>query len=66
MRCADILDLKDNHGWRTERLVPLLAGLAELVPWLKQWHNEPDPAHGRADGGLLSRASFRTRLGRWA
>ena len=25
------------------RLVPLLAGLLELVPWLKQWHNELDP-----------------------
>jgi hypothetical protein len=21
----------------------MLAGLLELVPWLKQWHNEPDP-----------------------
>lgn len=26
------------------RLVPLLAGLLELLPWLKQWHNDPDPA----------------------
>jgi hypothetical protein len=26
------------------RLIPLLACLLELVPWLKQWHNEPDPA----------------------
>jgi len=25
------------------RLEPLLAGLIELLPWLKQWHNEPDP-----------------------
>ena len=24
------------------RLIPLLAGLIELIPWLKQWHNEPD------------------------
>ena len=21
-------------------LLPLLAGLAELIPWLRQWHNE--------------------------
>lgn len=30
-------------------LTPLLAGLAELVPWLLQWHNEPssDPALDR-------------------
>lgn len=24
------------------RLIPLLACLLELLPWLKQWHNEPD------------------------
>ena len=24
------------------RLVPLLASLIELIPWLKQWHNEPN------------------------
>jgi hypothetical protein len=26
-----------------EHLKPLLAGLAELVPWLKQWYDDPDP-----------------------
>ena len=35
-------------GW--DRLIPLLAGLAELLPWLKQWHNEPDPALGERMG----------------
>ena len=24
------------------RLIPLLASLIELLPWLKQWHNEPN------------------------
>jgi hypothetical protein len=33
---------KSNDGWEPERLTPLLAGLLELVPWLQQWHNEPD------------------------
>ena len=32
---------KDDDGWDAERLTPMLAGLHELVPWLKQWHNEP-------------------------
>jgi hypothetical protein len=27
------------------RLIPLLACLIELLPWLKQWHNDPDPTH---------------------
>jgi hypothetical protein len=31
-------------GTDDARLVPLLACLVELLPWLKQWHNEPDPA----------------------
>jgi hypothetical protein len=37
---------KDQDGWTAERLAPLLAGLKDLVPWLKQWHNEIDPAYG--------------------
>jgi hypothetical protein len=31
-------------------LTPLLAGLIELLPWLKQWHNEIDPEFGVAMG----------------
>lgn len=34
---------RDEDGWTGARLVPLLAGLAELVPWLRQWHNDPEP-----------------------
>lgn len=39
-------DMKENEGWGTERLVPLLAGVRELVPWLVQWHNEYNPDFG--------------------
>ena len=35
---------KDQDGWDKERLAPILAGLLELLPWLKQWHNNPDPS----------------------
>ncbi len=35
---------RGEEGWESERLLPLLAGLHELVPWLIQWHNDPDPA----------------------
>ncbi len=38
-----LLERKDNDGWGVERLQPMLAGLAELLPWLKQWHNDIDP-----------------------
>jgi hypothetical protein len=29
-----------------DRLVPMLAGLLELLPWLLQWHNEPSEELG--------------------
>lgn len=31
-----------GDGWDTERIVPLLAGLREVMPWVRQWHGEPD------------------------
>jgi hypothetical protein len=37
---------KTEDGWTKDRLVPLLAGTDERVPWLLQWHNEIDPAYG--------------------
>ena len=44
------MDMKDSEGWEPSRLQPLLASLLELVPWLKQWHNELDPAFGARMG----------------
>jgi hypothetical protein len=38
-----IVRAQDEEGWLADRLIPLLAGLLELVPWLKQWHNDFDP-----------------------
>jgi hypothetical protein len=32
-----------RDGRDPEHLKPLLAGLAELVPWLRQWYDEPNP-----------------------
>ena len=36
------------------RLKPLLAGLADLIPWLKQWHNIPDPNLGMGLGDYFA------------
>lgn len=44
------IDAKDNQGWQVDRLKPALAGLADLIPWLKQWHNQPDPNLGMGLG----------------
>lgn len=40
----------EQDGWRGERVIPMLAGMAELVPWLRQWHNDFDPQFGDRPG----------------
>jgi hypothetical protein len=47
---AHYIHLKDHQGWGREQLAPVLAGLLECVPWLKQWHNEMDRTHGTRMG----------------
>jgi hypothetical protein len=32
-----------DAGWGADRLTPLLAGLQEVLPWVRQWHGEYDP-----------------------
>jgi hypothetical protein len=44
------LAMKDTEGWEPARLHQLLAGLLDLVPWLKQWHNKLDPVYGERMG----------------
>ncbi|WP_375666548.1 BREX-2 system adenine-specific DNA-methyltransferase PglX [Stutzerimonas kunmingensis] len=44
------LDRKESEGWEAERLMPMLSALDELIPWLKQWHNEVDPEFGERMG----------------
>jgi len=41
-----INDRATEAGWETDRLTPLLAGLAEVMPWVHQWHNEYDEDWG--------------------
>ncbi|MFF0371257.1 BREX-2 system adenine-specific DNA-methyltransferase PglX [Micromonospora sp. NPDC005087] len=36
---------REAEGWADYRLVPLVAGLAELQPWVRQWHDETDPTY---------------------
>jgi hypothetical protein len=40
---AYLLERRDHDGWSADKLIPLYAGLRELLPWLKQWHNDIDP-----------------------
>lgn len=45
---------RTQEGWLPPRLAPLLAGLMELLPWLKQWHNDPDPEYGIRMGDFFA------------
>jgi hypothetical protein len=42
---AAVIAEREAEGWADERLVPLVAGLAELQPWVRQWHDEMDPTY---------------------
>jgi hypothetical protein len=41
-----VIGAREADGWADERLIPLVAGLAELQPWVEQWHADVDPAFG--------------------
>jgi hypothetical protein len=43
---AQLIQVREADGWYDEQLVPLVAGLAELLPWVEQWHSEPDEFYG--------------------
>ena len=47
------VERKETDGWPAERLKPLLAGLLELVPWLRQWHNDIDSETGLRMGDFF-------------
>ena len=35
-----------KDGWDMDKLTPLIAGLAEVMPWVRQWHAGTDPDSG--------------------
>jgi hypothetical protein len=45
---------RNDEGWQAEQLTPILAGLDELVPWLRQWHNDIDPLRGEGLGDYFA------------
>lgn len=63
---ATLIQSGEQQGWSEERLTPLVAGLSELLPWVEQWHNDPDPLYGGGSpaeffSGLLD--NYMARLG---
>jgi hypothetical protein len=41
-----IEDRSSKDGWDKDKLTPLVAGLAEVMPWVRQWHVGTDPDSG--------------------
>lgn len=48
---AYYIEIQEEIGGNEDsRLIPLLGCLVEILPWLKQWHNEIDPEFGERMG----------------
>jgi hypothetical protein len=63
---ATLIQLGEHQGWSDERLKPLIAGLEELLPWVEQWHNQPEALYGGTSpaeffNGLLD--SYMAKIG---
>ena len=43
---ATLMDERRSEGADDAQLVPLVAGMAEVLPWGKQWHADLDPSFG--------------------
>ena len=45
---------RGEDGWPVERVTPLLAGLAEVLPWVRQWHGEIDARYGASPADIYA------------
>ncbi|MEH0353148.1 BREX-2 system adenine-specific DNA-methyltransferase PglX [Rhodococcus qingshengii] len=43
---ATIYAYRESEGTPLTELVPVVAGIAEVLPWVKQWHTGVDPTFG--------------------
>jgi hypothetical protein len=61
-----IVEREQTDGWGAERLTALLAGLREVLPWVRQWHGEFDPGIGDSPAavydGFLAETTNRHHL----
>ena len=63
---ATLIQSGEQQGWSEDRLIPLVAGLSELLPWVEQWHSESDVLYGGSSpaeffSGLLD--NYMAKLG---
>ncbi|MGN9811529.1 BREX-2 system adenine-specific DNA-methyltransferase PglX [Micromonospora sp. BQ11] len=61
-----IVAREQEDGWAADRLLPLVAGLRENMPWVHQWHGEFDPEWGASPAdiyaGFLAETTNRLHL----
>ena len=36
--------------WDRDQLLPILVAMHKVLPWVEQWHNEPDPVRDTKNG----------------
>ncbi|MFD6149343.1 BREX-2 system adenine-specific DNA-methyltransferase PglX [Streptomyces sp. NPDC060243] len=51
-----------NDAWGADRLVPMLAGLREVMPWVHQWYSAPDDEWEGGSPAEELEAEFRRML----
>jgi hypothetical protein len=42
-----ITERSQTDGWGKDRVTPLIVGLAEIMPWVRQWHDVDDQGFGQ-------------------
>jgi hypothetical protein len=47
-----LMERQQSDGWDVDRCWPLVIAMAEVLPWLAQWHAEVDPRLGDSPAGL--------------
>ncbi|WP_328374369.1 BREX-2 system adenine-specific DNA-methyltransferase PglX [Micromonospora zamorensis] len=61
-----IVAREQEDGWADDRLLPLVAGLREILPWARQGHGEFDPEWGASPAdiydGFLAETTNRLHL----
>jgi hypothetical protein len=59
-----VVEREQGDGWGTDRLAPLLAGLREVLPWVRQWHGEFHAAYGGSPAEVYAGflADYQNRL----
>ena len=49
-----IFERQQHESWSGEQVLPLVAGLVELEPWLHQWFDGPDPLFGGSPAAFIT------------